>query len=46
MTRARNKSRQDEALWQVCQLKAKTTGASSVVTLLALGGLMIWAAWL
>jgi hypothetical protein len=41
MTRAKNKSLQDEALWQVYQLNAKT-----IVMLLALGGLMIWAAWL
>jgi hypothetical protein len=62
MTRSRNKSRQNEALWQVHQLNAKTAAddrseqrlnvapalalAAIVVTLLALGGLMIWAAWL
>jgi hypothetical protein len=62
MTRSRNKSRQDEALWQVHQLNAKTAAddrseqrrnvapalalAAIVVALLALGGLMVWAAWL
>jgi hypothetical protein len=60
MTRARNKSHRDEALWQVYQLNVKTAAddrseqrrnvtralAVIVVTLLALGGLMIWAAWL
>ena len=59
MTRASNKSHQDEALWQVYQLNAKTVAddrskqrnvtralAVIVMTLLVLGGLMIWAAWL
>jgi hypothetical protein len=59
MTRARNKSLQDEAAWQVYQLNAKT-GVDNrskqrnvthafilvIVIVLALGGLMIWAAWL
>ena len=58
MTRAKNKSLQDEALWQVYQLNAKagTDDRSKqrnvihafvviIVMLLALGGLMIWAAW-
>jgi hypothetical protein len=60
MTRASNKSRRDEVLWQLYQLNAKSAAdnrseqrrnvthalAVIVVTLLALVGLMIWAAWL